>query len=147
MAIHLLKEWNGGSGVMPGPTAAGMTTDGQSFLAQLSALPANTFENNFSQTSILLGLGSFLNRAELRLLYDAAFCATLCNIAFNGLGRFGGRIKTEQESNRWKVEHEFMAARERFYSCAGWLHLPRATRSSIQRAFFRVQVNPKNFAC
>jgi hypothetical protein len=63
-----------------------MKTGGQNFLQKLSGPSYNGFERRFSKISIRLGLGNSLTEDELRLLYEATFRATLCNIAFNGLG-------------------------------------------------------------
>ena len=123
-----------------------MSTEGQTYLAELSALPPNTFENNFSKTSTILDLGSFLNRRELEQLYHAAFLAALCNIALNGLGGFNNSISPLQERERVALEHTFMAARNLFYRSAGWFRLPAAQRASIVKAFLRVQVIARNFA-
>lgn len=123
-----------------------MSTEGQTYLAELSALPPNTFENSFSKTSTILDLGSFLKRRELEQLYHAAFLAALCNIALNGLGGLNNNARALQERERVALEHKFMAARNLFYRSAGWLQLPAAQRASIVKAFLRVQVIPRNFA-
>ena len=91
-----------------------MKTDGQSFLDQLAGSAQNGFAVRFSRISTRLGLGVSLNGREVSLLYEAAFYATLCNIAFNGLGGCGGQVKPSREANRIDLEREFMAARDRF---------------------------------
>src|SRR5215469_14934004 len=117
-----------------------MTTDGQTYLAELSALPPNTFENNFSKTSTILDLGSFLSRTELEQLYECAVLAALCNIAFNGLGGLNKkRLEPVDERNRVALEEKFLVARDLFFGSSGWQRLPAAQRASIQKAFLRVQ--------
>jgi len=91
-----------------------MKTDGQSFLDQLAGSSPDGFAVRFSRISTRLGLGVSLNGREVSLLYEAAFYATLCNIAFNGLGGCGGQVKPSREANRIDLEREFMAARDRF---------------------------------
>jgi hypothetical protein len=70
----------------------------------------------------------------------------LCNIAINGLGGCGGRIKPEHEPNRRRLEREFMAARDKLYACAGWRALPPSVRHPIQIVFLRISVNEDNLA-
>jgi hypothetical protein len=123
-----------------------MTKPGREFLNELASFPPRTFENNFSRISGRLDLGAVLDGDELNLLYRAAYNATLCKIAFNGLGGCGGKIRPEQERNRRKLEAEFMAARGSFYASAGWTHLRRSQRSSIEQIFLRVLVNQENLA-
>ena len=81
-----------------------MEQDGSEFLAELSGFAPNTFEGRFAVLSARLGLDGALSAKELRLLYQAAFYATLCNIAFNGLGRCGGEVKAEKEHQRIQLE-------------------------------------------
>jgi hypothetical protein len=122
-----------------------MKRDGQQFLEELSEFPPNTFQATFSKTSARLGLGAALKCGELRLLYRAAYQATLCNIAMNGLGAHGGRIIGHgREADRTRLEIEFMSAQERFYSSRGWKNLPAAQRGTIQRVLLRVSVRPEN---
>jgi hypothetical protein len=117
-----------------------MQTEGQNYLDQLAGPSCNGFEWRFSKISIRLGLGNTLIGNELRLLYEATFCATLCNIALNGLGGCRGKIRPERESNRVKLETEFMVARDRFCSSTGWKSLPLSQRGAIQRIFLNVFV-------
>jgi len=119
-----------------------MKSDGKKFLAELAVFAPNSFETTFARSAARLGLGTALSRAELILLYAAAYQATLCNIAFNGLGGCGGHIKAEHEPGRSRLEREFMAVRNQLFACAGWHNLPAARRSSVQRTFLRVEVNP-----
>jgi hypothetical protein len=123
-----------------------MKKDGQEFLEELLFYPPNSFENTFSKTSVRLGLGPALDDCELRLLYRAAFHSALCNIALNGLGGCGGRIRPEQEANRTRLESEFMTVRDRFYASPGWRNLPAAQRGMIQRILLRVHVRPEKLA-
>jgi hypothetical protein len=70
----------------------------------------------------------------------------LCNIALNGLGGCGGRIKPEREPNRRRLEGEFMAARDKFYACAGWQVLSPFLRHPVQSIFLRIFVEEVNLA-
>src|SRR5258708_23259445 len=110
-----------------------MKTEGRNYLEQLAGSSRNGFERRFSKISIGLGLENTLAGDELRLLYEATFCATLCNIAFNGLGGCEGEIKPEREANRRNLEREFMVARDRFYDSTGWEAMPGSVNGSIPR--------------
>jgi hypothetical protein len=123
-----------------------MRTDGQVLLRELAEYPANTFENHFAKTSRRLGLGVALDREELLMLYTAAFHATLCNIAFNGLGGCEGEISPEREPVRVVLEREFMAAQALFFRSRGWNALPASVRGQVRRAFLRVAVADRNLA-
>ena len=123
-----------------------METDGQEFLEELAGFPPKSFESNFSRIAERLELGRDLAREELDLLFWAAFGATLCNIAFNGLGGCGGIIRPEREANRTNLEREFMVARDEFYASDGWRSLTGPQRASIQQIFLSVSVNPDNLA-
>ena len=123
-----------------------MQTDGQDFLERLVSHSPNNFEGRFAKTSKKLGLGGLLTAAELNLLYEAAFYSTLCNIAFNGLGGWGGIIKPERESTRIKLEQGFMAAREKFFASRGWKKLHARARGSVKRIFLDVFVEENNLA-
>jgi hypothetical protein len=90
-----------------------MKTSGQRFLDQLGGPFPNGFERRFSRISTSLGLGAALDGNDLNSLWEATFCATLCNIAFNGLGGCCGEIKPEREANRITLEGDFMAAARR----------------------------------
>ena len=83
---------------------------------------------------------------ELKLLYRAAYRGTLCNIAINGLGGCGGRIKPQREANRTALEWRFMAAREELYASAGWQALSPAAKGSVERVFLNVFVADHNLA-
>jgi hypothetical protein len=126
--------------------APAMKTDGRSYLDLLGDPSCNDFERRFSKISIRLGLGKTLMGCELGLLYEATFCATLCNIAFNGLVGCGGEIKPEQEANRRNLEREFMAARGKLYGSEGWEALSASVKESIQRIFLSVLVAEANLA-
>ena len=121
-----------------------MNIDGQTFLEQLASSPAKGFTPRFSRTSMRLGLGACLSGSELSLLHDAAFYATLCNIAFNGLGGCGGQIKPHREANRISLESRFMAAREQFLSCDGWHALSATQKESIHKIFLNIIVAENN---
>jgi hypothetical protein len=123
-----------------------MMTTGEEYLEELAGFPPKTFPSNFSSIATRLHLGTAMDRTELRWLYEAAFEATLCNIAINGLGGCGGRIKPEHEPNRRRLEKEFMAARDRLYACAGWQALPPFVKHPIQRFFLRISVNENKLA-
>ena len=123
-----------------------MMTTGEKYLNELAGFPPKTFPNRFSSIATRLQLATAMNRTELRWLYEAAFGATLCNIALNGLGGCGGRIKPEHEPNRTRLETEFMAARDTLYACAGWQALPPFVRHPIQSTFLRISVNEDNLA-
>jgi hypothetical protein len=123
-----------------------MKTDGQDFWKRLANSSPNTFERGFAKASNRMGLGSSLDGDELNLLYEAAFYATLCNIAFNGLGGCDGEIKPEREFTRIKLEQGFMNTRERFFKCRGWKTLKPAAKGSIQRVFLNVSVLEENLA-
>jgi len=121
-----------------------MTTDGPNFLRELAHFGPNTFEGRFFEISDRLQLGSAFNGTELMLLYEAAFYATLCNISFNGLGGCGGKIKASKEANRISLEHAFMDAREKLFSCDGWGGLHILERRAIQKIFLNVFIAPDN---
>jgi hypothetical protein len=121
-----------------------MKTDGQIFLNRLAGPHSDGFALRFSRISTRLGLGVSLKGSEVSLLYKAAFYASLCNIAFNGLGGCGGQVKPSRESNRLILEWEFMAARNRFWICEGWQALTTIQKESIRNIFLQVQVSEDN---
>jgi hypothetical protein len=121
-------------------------TPGEEYLNELSGFPPKTFPSHFSNSATRLNLGATLGQIELRRLYEAAFMAALCNIAINGLGGCGGRIKPQREPNRRRLEHDFMVARDRLYACAGWQALPPFVRNQIQHTLLRIYVNEKHLA-
>jgi hypothetical protein len=123
-----------------------MKTTGNYFLESLANFPPNSFERSFSNLSLKLGLGSLLTHKDLNLLFEAAFYATLCNLAFNGLGGCGGAIKPERETHRTRLEWSFMAARNRFFACKGWKALSLARQASVKRLFLAVSVAEANLA-
>jgi hypothetical protein len=126
--------------------ATDMMTTGEAYLDELAGFPLKTFPRHFSSRATRLHLGRALDRTELKWLYEAAFVATLCNIAINGRGGCGGKIKPEREPNRRRLEREFMAARDKLYACAGWQGMPPFVKHPIQSAFLRVSVNEDNLA-
>ena len=117
-----------------------MKADGQNFLDQLASASSTGFEKRFAQISTRLGLAIKLDANELGLLCEAAFYATLCNIAFNGLGGCVGGIRPEREAHRMRLEREFMAASDRFFASAGGKSLAASEKGSIQRIFLNVVV-------
>ncbi len=123
-----------------------MNTDGQAFLEHIAVSSTNKFEVRFSKISIRLDLGSALDARELSLLYEAAFLASLCNIAFNGLGGCGGEIKPDREIVRIMLEREFMEARTRFSRCAGRQRLTSIQQTSIEHIFLNVFVSDENLS-
>jgi hypothetical protein len=121
-------------------------TTGEEYLNELAGFPPQTFPTRFSRIATKLHLGTALDSSELGWLYEAAFGATLCNIAINGLGGCGGIIKPEHEHHRRRLETEYMAARDRLYACAGWEALPLFVRHPVQRIFLQIYVNDENLA-
>jgi len=123
-----------------------MKTKAHQFLESLAAFPSGSFESRFSKTAARLDLGFTLNQAELDRLYEAAFCARLCNIAFNGRGGCAGKIKPEREGQRRNLETVFMTARDEFHSLAGWRALPPTQKIAIQELFLSISVARHNLA-
>lgn len=123
-----------------------MNSNGQEYLEQLASLPSNTFDSQFSRNASRLGLGELLGSNELKLLYDAAFLAILCNISFNGLGVYSGEIRPEKESTRLNLERQFMKAREVLYASPGWQTLGQSKRARAERLFLNVFVAEANLA-
>jgi hypothetical protein len=120
--------------------------DGHKFLAKLAGFPAKTFESKFSGTSTRLGLGTVLSGTDLTLLYRASFRAALCNIAFNGRGGCGGRIRPDRELNRVMLEREFMKARDALLASECWQSLPESKQDMLSRIFLNVSVAEENLA-
>ena len=123
-----------------------MTNDGQSFLDQLAAFPPDSFENRFSLVAGRLGLAAALERNELTLLFDAAYGATLCNIALNGIGLKGGAILAKNEHERSRLEHEFLVARDVLFASPGWQGLARPEQLALSKIFLTVLVTPEKLA-
>jgi hypothetical protein len=123
-----------------------MKTDGQNYLDGLGDCSHNGFDRRFSKISISLGLGNNMIERELRLLFKATLYATLCNIAFNGLGGCDGQIKPGREAHRINLEHKYMVARDGWFESAGWDALPELTRESIRKIFLNVYVTEDNLA-
>ncbi len=117
-----------------------MNRDGQEFLNRLACFPASSFESRFSNASTRFGVGRALRQREVHMLYEAAFAATLCNVAFNGLGGCEGRIKPEREGNRIRLEREFMEACDRLYASRGWRDLCASEKATLRRIFLSVRV-------
>jgi hypothetical protein len=120
--------------------------DGQEFLDQLSSAGPKGFESEFSRTAVRLGLGKALASEELDLLLKAAFLATLCHIAFNGLGGCANIIRPDREAHRSNLEHKFLQARDAFYATPGWQALPDYQSGPIERIFLSAFVTDENLA-
>ena len=121
-----------------------MKTNGQEYIQQLAGFPPKTFESKFSRIAARLHLAPGMNRAELECLFEAALLAVLCNTAFNGLGGCDGIIKPDRETNRIRLEREFMAACDKLYASAGWKSLPPFVRNAIQARLLHVSVHEGN---
>jgi hypothetical protein len=120
--------------------------DGQKYLQRLAGPPNNGFAKWFSAISLRLDLGNTLSGYELSLLHNATFYATLCNIAFNGLGGCAGQIKPECEAHRINLEQKYMVACEKYFDSAGCDALPESARESIRNIFLNVFVTEDNLA-
>jgi len=123
-----------------------MATDGQDFLQELADSCPHSFEGKFSRIATSLGLGGAADANALSLLCTAAFYASLCNIAFNGLGGCRGAIQSDREPNRMRLERRFMAARDKFYASKGWQALSESDKDSVRRTFLNVFVVADNLA-
>ena len=121
-----------------------MKTNGHEYIEQLAGFPPTTFESKFSRIAAGLRLATAMNRTELECLFNAALLAIWCNTAFNGLGGCGGIIKPDRESDRIRLEREFMAACDRLYASTGWKALPPFVRNSIQASLLHVSVHEGN---
>jgi hypothetical protein len=116
----------------------------QDFLEKLAGFPPDTFEGRFSHDSARLGLAEVLDRNELTLLYEAAFRGSLCHAAINGCGRGRGAIRPDNESQRTKLEWDFMTARAIFCASPGWQTLAASAQDSIEGVFLTVFVSDEN---
>jgi hypothetical protein len=123
-----------------------MKNPAEEFLQELGNLPPDTFESRFSRVSNQLGLAGEFTRNELTLLYEATYRATLCNLAINGLGALAGKIPQNQEAGRWKLERDFMVARDILYASPGWQTLEPAEQEAIERIFLSVMVSDDKLA-
>lgn len=123
-----------------------MKNPAQDFLQELGNLPPDSFESRFSRASTQLGLAGELTRNELTLLFEATFRATLCNLAINGLGALTGKVLPEQESNRFKLERDFMVARDILYASPGWQTLDQSEQETIEKVFLSVLVKDEKLA-
>jgi hypothetical protein len=122
------------------------TTDGQAFLDRLATMSGEGFQARFSRISTRLGLGVALNAAEPKTLYEAAYFAALCHIAFNGLGGCSREIKPEREFNRSKLEQHFMDSRDKLWASAKWQALPLGMQTAIQQIFLTAYVEEDNLS-
>jgi hypothetical protein len=123
-----------------------MTNHSQSFLDQLATFPPDSFENRFLLVVRRLDLAIALGRNELTLLFEAAYHATLCNIAFNGLSNPNREIQPAKEQERTRLEFEFMVARDVLFASPGWQALLRADQLALSRIFLTVAVAPEKLA-
>ncbi len=123
-----------------------MVNYGQTFLNQLAACPAGSFENCFAMVSNKLGLGTLLERNELVLLHEAASRATLCNLAFNGLPRTESQPCPENENTRRELEIEFMMALDILFASPGWQNLAASDQKALRTIFLNVFVRPERLA-
>ena len=123
-----------------------LNTSGQEFLGLLAGFPKNTSECVLARSATRLELGIELDRDELALLFDAALRASVCYIAFNGLGGCRGKIKPEREVHRIQLERDFMAGRDTFFTTSGWQSLLRARKTLIHSAFLEIVVRADRLA-
>ena len=117
-----------------------MNASGKTFLEALGDFPPRSFENRFARIATRLRLHVTMDGAQLSCLFDAAYTACLCNIAFNGLGGCSGQIRPERERTRVKLEQDFMAAR----ACPGWQQLLPSKQQEAAKVFLRVFVSEEN---
>lgn len=115
-------------------------TEGQTFLCELAALPADTYEHFFARCAAELQLGLVMDRNDLRLLYEASFTANACNLALNRECACAGAAASSMEARRTRMEYAFMAARDLFYASPGWQNLASAKRISLEQRFLQVAV-------
>jgi hypothetical protein len=124
-----------------------MKNDGQTFLEELGHCPPNTFERRFSVVSGKLGLGTTWERNELQLLYEATLSATRCNLMFNDAGAPAGKTgRPHNESNRTRLERDFMAACDILFASPGWQALSEARQKLLRTIFLGVCVTDQNLA-
>jgi hypothetical protein len=121
-----------------------MNNSGKTFIEALGDFPPRSFENRFARIATRLRLHATMDGAELSCLFDGAYTACLCNIAFNGLGGCSGQIRPERELTRVKLEQDFMAARAQVFACPGWQQLLPAKREEATRVFLYVFVSEEN---
>jgi len=123
-----------------------MRNSGLPFLDELAAFPPDSFENRFSMVVGRLGMVTALERNELTLLFEAAYRATMCNIALNGIGSKASGIRPEDERERTRLEYGFMVSRDVLFASAGWQALNRADQVALSRIFLTVLVAPEKLA-
>lgn len=111
------------------------STAGQAFLDNLANVNKNGFPGRFTQIANRLRLGTLLSDFDLNLLYHAAYTATLCHIAFNGLGGCAGQIRPDRELNRIALEQSFMRARHALELSTGWQALSPSIKEAVHRTF------------
>ena len=123
-----------------------MKNDSEGFLEQLGALPPGSFEHEFASVSRQLGLGVLLDRNEITLLCEAALRANLCTTALNDHSGDDGKIISEQEAKRVRLEWEFMTSRDILYASPGWQALEVSKQNEIERQFLTVAVGEECLA-
>ena len=123
-----------------------MRTNDHDFLEELGASPADSFGGRFLRAFTRLRLDDMLETDEIELLFNAAFQAALCNIAFNGLGGCHGEIKPDNEFHRVTLETEFMEERDLLHASRGWQMLEESQRRRIHFVFLSVFVTGDNLA-
>lgn len=87
-----------------------------------------------------------MNAHDLHRLYEAAFMAGLCHIAFNGLGGCHHLIRPDGERNRIALEQEFMAASDILFGSESWKNLNAVMREQIKEIFLTIAVAEQNLA-
>ena len=134
------------NGMDPLKSKRSIRTEGQDFLEKLAASSTDGFDTRFASISTRVGLGLALNAPELRLLYEATLAAMSCYMSLNGFGDYRDEIEPGAEINRLKLERDFMAARDKCYSSAGWKTLPISQKTPIQQILLSVFVDEENLA-
>lgn len=142
-ALLRLREWLRPMTSSYLATTQSLLADGHAYLKHLAASQSG-FEKRFAALALRLGLANALTQAELQLLREAAWMATLCKISFNGQGGCGGRIKPEREPHRIQLEQAYMRACGAVYASRGWRALPDFTRDPVERILLRVLVLDAN---
>ena len=114
------------------------------FLEQSARRCRDDFKRRCSRIVTSYGLDIALKREDLILLYRDAIRAPLCNLSFNGSWACGGGTKPEGERARRELEQTFMAARDAFLACGGWMALHDFQKGATQRIFLNVFVTEEN---
>ena len=141
-----MRDWDNFLPLFMHSTHGSMGMNGHRFLALLAGHGKTGFTSNFARICTKLGLGGLFGADELKQLYAAALFATLCSIAFNGLGGCGGEIKPGMELQRLVLERDFMEARADLFATAGWRALNRELKERTAAIFLQVLVDDGNLA-